>query len=227
MSQLIVSLREIAGAYTDCRRHYHNLLHIQQMFQDAKRFGIHLIDVQVAAIWGHDIVYVPGAPDNEEQSADLTCSLLAEEGACRIVTDAVREIILCTKNHVPTCDAAKDVIDLDLAPLGYDNEAYCAGSLNVYKEAKAFIPDLDDGEYVGKRIQFLAAYLAKLPLYTTVWGSEAFDRQARVNMKIELRTLQEWFKGGGGILDDIEDYESLFTVFRDLARIERGKEEEA
>ena len=63
---------ELAQCYGEPVRHYHTLRHVRRCLRDfdCVRDAIPHPDVVELALWCHDVIYVPGARDNEQRSAE-------------------------------------------------------------------------------------------------------------------------------------------------------------
>ncbi|HEX6686013.1 MAG TPA: hypothetical protein VF062_24765, partial [Candidatus Limnocylindrales bacterium] len=84
---------ELIARWSEPHRHYHNLAHLQACLDE--------IDDPVArlAAWGHDAIYDPRSPANEERSALLLTHLLHR---CAVPAAAVAEaarLVRLTKGH--------------------------------------------------------------------------------------------------------------------------------
>ena len=180
-------LLDLTDRYGETHRHYHTLTHIAAMFAKAKEVGADLSEEQTIAVWYHDAVYVPGAHDNEVKSAVLAVEAMATlllNGRPRqksLLT--VEQIILSTRDHVPLCEAAKVVIDLDLsilaAPLG---DGYWTYVGDIRKEYAAATEE----QWCAGRVAFLSKFLERPRLFYTEWGAD-MEKAARDNMEDEVK----------------------------------------
>ncbi len=113
---------EIVTAYSSKERHYHNLLHIQQVLKTAnilKPLALNFPTIQIA-IWFHDFVYNPKVKDNEEKSAEYAVICLSNLNIPLVIINDVVNMILNTKNHYacPKDIDSQIMIDSDLSILG-------------------------------------------------------------------------------------------------------------
>jgi predicted metal-dependent HD superfamily phosphohydrolase len=176
-------------AWNEPQRVYHDYHHISKMIESL--FDIERRDPRVQhelertvlhlAAWTHDIVYVPGAKDNEERSGDFAYKLIAPTSvsiACR-----VQDIVLATKTH--TSDGGDllcgYIIDADLRGLGTFQDTYRRNSDRV----KAEYPGITDEQWFVGRSAFLEGFLKRDHFYFTEWGAPC-EAQARQNMENEL-----------------------------------------
>ena len=88
---------ELDHCYSEAHRHYHNWSHISSClneWESARFMSVHPGALEMA-LWFHDAVYAPGAPDNEQLSAKMVRSC-AE--ILKLPSATVREaeqLILC------------------------------------------------------------------------------------------------------------------------------------
>lgn len=131
----------------------------------------------------HDAVYLPGAPDNEAQSAELAERLLPAHGLAAHLP-LTRAMILATAAHgrVPTADLPPDVarfLDCDMAVLGADPDTFDAYDRGVAAEFSALPPEL----YRAGRAAFLDALLAAPRIFLTDAQHARLDAAARANLR--------------------------------------------
>lgn len=180
---------DLAARYTEDGRTYHNLNHIQTMLQIAHDYQ-HLAEDWTAvclAIWYHDAVYVPGAPDNERLSAELAAHDCAAFGLPPNQIEKIEALILATK-----LDAAVEqdvdsclLLDADLAILGAEPRRYAAYARGVRQEF-AFVSDAD---FRRGRAVVLNSFLQRERIYLLAECFQRFESVARKNIQQELNTL--------------------------------------
>ena len=193
------------------RQGHHTLSHIESCLSvlDTVRHqfrvaGIPKTDEAIEfALWLHDAVYYPGAPENESKSAAVAVSMLQElsggSAACPAKPQDVQRLIMAT---VPLEDSeAKDeqiVSDIDLSVL--------AGSAGEYDEYAELIQDeflhlVEAAGYRARRGNFLERLLQR-PIFQTYIMRDMFEDAARDNVTRELRSLNPesfWVKGGPAV----------------------------
>jgi predicted metal-dependent HD superfamily phosphohydrolase len=197
----------------EARGGYHSVSHIERMVD---RYGqwcnvvVREPDARLLAwIFAHDLVYTPGAPNNEEESANRMESLLQEMGASRRILRDDRLAIESTKTHEqvakeeleePTLSEAIQLLhDLDLEILGSSRGEYEEYGAAVYAE---YFSVSDDPlsfhqRWLEGRSAFLKAMLGREVIFKTPLFS-MFDAHARDNMRDELeKILDEMGKTGG------------------------------
>ncbi|MEO0400164.1 MAG: hypothetical protein AAF224_12175 [Pseudomonadota bacterium] len=124
-------------AYSESHRRYHTLEHISACFEhlnsvEAQAVYPHEIEL---ALWFHDAVYQIFSSKNEEDSAELAASFLADNGASNGCIKRIKHLILLTKDHqAPQGTDAKLMLDIDLSILGSSVEVYEQFERNVREE---------------------------------------------------------------------------------------------
>ncbi len=109
----------LIAAWSEPQRSYHTVQHLEEclaLFEEARTAGgMKNPDAIEMALWLHDAVYDPKAPDNEEQSAALAGELHLPAS----VEAEIRRLVLGTKTHAATADDDSAwMVDIDLAILG-------------------------------------------------------------------------------------------------------------
>jgi len=178
------------SAYAEPHRHYHDERHLDDCLQQLD--GItNLSDrerqlLRWAILW-HDVVYEPGAFNNEELSAGR-----AERELLRCDVDAsdateVARLIRLTKSHkVDETDRLGAIlVSIDLSILGSSSQQYSAYSAAVRQEY-IHVPD---PMWQTGRSQVLQRLLAAEPLYPDAGFRATLEEQARQNMESEIRSL--------------------------------------
>ena len=171
-------------------RAYHNLNHLEEMLvhlakhpppKDPLVFGIALVY--------HDIVYKPTRSDNESRSADSATRLLEAQGTfSQERIDRCREMILCTKDHLPSEQDDGDealLIDLDLAVLARkpaDYDRYTAALRKEFWMVPGFV-------FRNGRRNVLTSLLDRPKIFRTEKGYADYEAPARENLWRELREL--------------------------------------
>ena len=178
------------SAYAEPHRHYHDERHLDDCLQQLDRIpGLTDRERQLlrwAILW-HDVVYEPGAFNNEELSAQraerelLRCDADAGDAA-----EAARLIRLTKSHKVDEPDRlGAMLVSIDLSILGSSSEKYDAYSAAVRKEY-AHVPD---PMWQAGRSQVLRRLLGAGPLYPDTGFRAELEEQARRNMQEEIRSL--------------------------------------
>lgn len=196
----------IKSHYDEPHRVYHNWDHIISCFEkiplfaDAYTDSPHikwiLRDVAVCILY-HDIVYIPGALDNETQSADLVATWSgrpAEMLAGWSIFDKAHNIqplkyaIYETREHRPTQYStlvSQILCDIDLADMGYTDGRYIENSFKIKEEFKA-----TDEQWLVGRVKFLEDFMGRKRIFQTPLGVELWEKNARNNMLLEYNALK-------------------------------------
>jgi predicted metal-dependent HD superfamily phosphohydrolase len=183
--------RDLAAAYGENGRFYHNFDHIQHTLDVAeqlKEVAVDFTAVQLA-IWFHDVVYDPLRSDNEAESANYAERVLQPLGVPDALLAKVRQLILATKTH-ETAVANPDVwvmLDADLAILSAPPEQYDAYALAIRQEY-SFVPE---EAYVVGRTAVLQKFLARSPFYFTEKMRGLGDTAVYANISRELLELKK------------------------------------
>lgn len=179
----------VRAAYAVPERFYHTLDHVDACLRDADRnlrAAKQPADpeaVFAALVW-HDAVYVAGASDNGERSADLAAYTLRGWGRSEAFVQRVRDLILATKHAAPpTSFEAQVVVDADLAELGAGWGTFWTNWRRI-REEFAHVPG--DAFNVG-RARFLKGRFLDAPrIYHTEYGARR-EAQARANIEEAVR----------------------------------------
>lgn len=178
----------LAQSYAEPIRTYHNTAHIRDCLSqlDLSRELAGRPDQVEAAIWFHDAVYVPGAPDNEHRSARLAEISLV---ACAVPLEIARhvgELILATRHvTLPREPDSQLLCDIDLSILGRAAAEYDDFEQAIRQEY-AQVPEAD---YRRERSAVLAGLLRREVLYQTDYFRNRFEEQARNNLQRALAAL--------------------------------------
>lgn len=130
---------EIVQRYrTGDGRSYHNLFHIDRVLGFINKFD-HLSKNKhtlKAAIFGHDIVYVPGSLTNEQESAEVFDLILQRLSIKKEDVSEIKRLILITQEHKTTDEDidGKLIIDGDYEILASEEDVYNRYSANIWRE---------------------------------------------------------------------------------------------
>lgn len=185
--------RELEDRYRVQWRRYHTLTHVMallQLYADYQSNG-GAVDDPIAlelAIWFHDAVYVPGASDNEERSADLATRRCRRMGVPIETVQSVADLIMATKHPdgEPSHPDAALIQDIDLAILGSDPARFRAYHCAIRIE----YAHVAEQRYRLGRSTLLEGFLRRRPMYRTDWARRRFERTARANLTAALGALR-------------------------------------
>ena len=190
--------QNIVSHYSEPIRAYHNLTHLQQLFEQFEQIKSNLQqpDVVALALFYHDIIYDPTQQDNELKSAEYAIqhlkNYLTTEKCKRI-----HNLIMMTANHqlddnsdnisegdILDSDAAY-LLDMDLSILGVDWTSY-QGYSQAVRQEYAHVATKD---YQKGRATVLEELLAHDRLYLTENYYQRLETQARQNIRREIEIL--------------------------------------
>jgi len=174
----------LASCYGEPARHYHTLQHVRRCLRDLDwaRDAISDADADIVelALWCHDVIYTPGAKDNERLSAEWFC---AWAGSGMAAMERVTRLILDTSHTDPPADTAGCfAVDIDLAVLGNPRTWFCRDAVHLRAER----PDLDETTYDSAERAFLGALLARPRIYLTDPFHARYEARARRNLAWRL-----------------------------------------
>ncbi|MER3479799.1 MAG: hypothetical protein C4327_04765 [Meiothermus sp.] len=174
-------LDDLLRRYGEPHRSYHNLYHLEALFQALEPHPVREKAALELAVWFHDAVYDPTRTDNEEESAALAVRSLAPMGLSPALVGRVVEVILATKTHRATDPSVALFLDADLSILGSDAKTYLRYARAIRQE-HAWMPE---ELYRAGRARVLEGFLRRERIYQT----EPFRRleeAARQNLAEEL-----------------------------------------
>lgn len=186
---LILSLwNQIEKKYSGRKRYYHNLTHLQSMYDvlcDCKE-EIHDWDIVLFSLFYHDIIYNVLRSDNEEKSAAMALTKLRQLNIAGDRIEKCRLLILATKAHSAATDTdIQFFTDADLSILGRSPKVYEEYSKQVRKEY-AIYPDM---VYKPGRKKVLEHFLGMRRIYQSDWLYNRYESTARLNLQKELDQL--------------------------------------
>jgi len=166
---LLAVAAELIARWSEPHRHYHNLAHLVTVLDHVEADPLAAL-----AAWGHDVVYDPRSPSNEERSALLTAGLLTRCGVGDIA-EVMRLIRMTAGHQVDPADRRGALLaEADLAILAAPSPAYLSYVDGVRAEY-AHVPD--DLWRIGR-----AAVLEGL--------LPSLEPAARANVERELESLR-------------------------------------
>jgi predicted metal-dependent HD superfamily phosphohydrolase len=180
---------EIEEHYSEKKRSYHTLTHIEQLLQQLLNCKEQIADWDTVlfSLFYHDIIYNPLRQDNEEQSAELAVKRLNQLSYPLHKSAICYAQILATKGHQLNKDSDTNLFtDADLSILGSNETTYSQYATDIRKEYAAY-PDII---YKKGRAKVLQHFLQMQRIYKTAYFYERFEKQARLNVTAELKQLQ-------------------------------------
>lgn len=175
----------VRRCYEESHRHYHGLAHIAFCLAqiDLVIDRVREPDIVELAAWFHDVVYEPGSPDNEADSATFFRRLAADIDAAR--AERIAALILDTRHRQQPGDGdARYLVDVDLASLGQPWLRFRRDGDALRREQ----PQVADADYYRAQRAFLGQLLARRHLYSTPFFRARYESVARQNIQ---RCLQQ------------------------------------
>lgn len=177
---------EIETAYSEPKRYYHNMNHLQFMLREMTLIEdiLEHPDSFKFSIFYHDIVYNAKRKDNEKKSAELAQERLAEIEFPQI--EKVKKQIEATAQHASSGDNDINfLLDIDLGILGQESSVYWEYTKNVRKEYSMYPYFL----YKKGRKSVILHFLKMEQIYSTAYFHAKYESQARLNLQNELERM--------------------------------------
>lgn len=179
---------EIEKNYSGKSRHYHNLQHLENMFEeiDVVRNQIENFNNISFSIFYHDLIYDATSKLNEEKSADIAEERLRILGLNDENIQKIHQQILATKSHKHSVDEDVNfLLDADLSVLGKNSQVYLEYTKQIRKEYSIY-PDF---LYKPGRKKVLQHFLDLESIFKTDYFKNKYENQARKNIEVELENL--------------------------------------
>ena len=172
---------ELIAAYSERQRAYHTVQHLYECLSlmEAVQYELNDPYAVALALWFHDVIYDPQAPDNELKSAELFEQLMAQD----LQLDTMQKIkrwILATQKHAPTDETdLQFLLDIDLAILAATPERFMQYEQQIQQEYAWVDPEV----YSIKRKEVLMNFYQSEPLYQTAYFQKNFELNAKDNLR--------------------------------------------
>ena len=139
----------------------------------------------ILAAWFHDVGYINGFKEHEENSAKIAAEYLLKKGVPEDDIQAIRQLILATKHpQQPLSAAARVICDADLLHLSdADYEEKNALLRKEWKDTKKEY--CSDEEWLKRNIDFLSNHR-----YFTSFCRDNFEKKKQKNLKKLRKKLQ-------------------------------------
>lgn len=180
-------IAQVLAFYDEPHRHYHDRVHLREMFDTAHAMPQPLTPAQALAILFHDAIYVPGAARGTNEA--MSGQLLRVYGGCLppALVDAAFGIVIDTAEHVARSPESELVLDLDLLRLAVPAADFERYSRQVFDEQRALITLADDGAawqfFESRRLPFFQLLLERTAIYGLTWFYDRFEQIARANLR--------------------------------------------
>lgn len=181
--------QQLFALYQHSNRHYHNLVHLYNLYQVylPQQSNIEFPQLLEIAIWWHDAIYLPTQKDNEYQSALLAQSHW-QTYLSKPQMEQVMHLINSTAKHQPTISQS-DIfyfLDFDLSILATNKTTYQQYSQYIWQEYKVAYAKI---LYRIGRKRALRQFLKRPRLFFTDFFYKNYEKQAKGNIKLEIETL--------------------------------------
>jgi predicted metal-dependent HD superfamily phosphohydrolase len=179
---------EIEKKYSEKKRHYHDLEHLENMFSelDPLKDKISNFTHISFSVFYHDVIYDASSRINEEKSAEFAKLKLQKLNLNSDCIEKISEQIIATKAHQQSIDRDTNyLLDADLSILGKDLETYIDYTKKIRKEYSIY-PDL---LYKPGRKNVLKHFLALENIFKTEDFREKYEVRARENIRFEIDLL--------------------------------------
>lgn len=180
--------QEIEDNYSEKKRHYHTLQHLENLLPLLLQVKENIKDWNTIlfSFYYHDVVYNALKRNNEEKSAEFAQSRMQLIGAPGPMIEKCVQQILFTKDHLFSDDNDTNFFtDADLSVLGQDWGVYENYFKQVRKEYSLF-PDLI---YIPGRKKVLRHFLQMERIFKTDFFFNKFELPAKQNLQKELDLL--------------------------------------
>jgi len=178
--------KKLEQLYSTRARHYHNLLHIQDMIESYSDYKSQLknLDELLYAIFYHDIINKVTRKDNEIKSAEFAIQILPIEP--NLNKELVYDMICATQLHQQnTIEDINWLIDFDLKILATDWKNYKTYYQQIRIEYRIYPNIL----YNPGRKKVLEHFLKNDFIYQTEIFRNKYETKARENIQREIKTL--------------------------------------
>jgi len=179
---------EIETNYSEPKRFYHNLNHLDSIYLELKPIKTEIKDWNsvLFSMFYHDVVYDVKKKNNEERSAEYLEKVLAH---IKVPSDQIincSKIIKATKTHDLSSDNDTNLfLDADISIFGKNWEGYLTYSENIRNEYSLYPSFI----YNRERRKVLKKFLDAKQIYHTSYFSAKYSRKAKENIKRELILL--------------------------------------
>lgn len=179
---------EIEKNYSGKSRHYHNLQHLETLFEEIENVKDKIKNFNSISfsIFYHDVIYDATSKFNEEKSADLAKERLGIVGLNNEDVQQIYEQILATKSHKKSDDENTNfLLDADLSILGKSSQVYLEYTTQIRKEYSIY----SDFLYKPGRKKVLQHFSELENIFKTEYFKNKYETRARENIEFELSTL--------------------------------------
>ena len=181
--------QHLIDSYSEPQRFYHTLDHIEHCLSlfDKIRSEVENPEALELAIWYHDVVYTPGAIDNEQLSADqfMATSNGVFDDALR---DTIYRHIMATVHDVSEIKNTDTqyMLDIDLSSFGLPWPEFIRDSDNLRLEMKG----QSDEVFYQKQAAFQDKLFGQPRFFKSEYFYRKYETQARQNRSEYFETIR-------------------------------------
>ena len=186
--------------YSKKNRHYHNLNHLEELFEQMESYPMEDETRRkevIGAIFWHDAVYrtdknmMFSSKSNEERSARMADLHMRQLGFGAYCREQIKKYIRHTQTHswrnFLTNPEGAAFLDMDMAILGASPERYFEYTQQIRDEYREF----SDLEFDAARLQkFILPTLQRERIFLTDEFNEKFEDRARENLACEKAWIE-------------------------------------
>ena len=175
-------------SYNEPWRQYHTAEHLCHCLQELDLASTLMEDPQAVelALWFHDIVFQPGAADNEEKSARL----FERSAAGHFKPDLAKKVSVLIHTTVhrdpPQEENARYLCDIDLSSLALPWAQFLTDSAALRAEHSGTA----DAPFYCAKISFLSSLLDRSAIFLTEFFRSRHEHAARENIRRYITELQ-------------------------------------
>jgi predicted metal-dependent HD superfamily phosphohydrolase len=179
----------LVAKYSEKRRAYHNLWHINTLLAGVDGWQSDLSDQETVrlAVWFHDAIYEPRKQTSETESAALAVESLLALNFPVAKIKRVEKMILATQKHMAKGldDDGRLFLDFDLSILSAAPAIYKKYAQAIRREY-SFVPE---ALYREKRREILQRLLQREKIFFTNKVKKLTESAARANIANEIKEL--------------------------------------
>jgi len=182
-----ILIQEYTAHMNDPVRKYHTWNHLAHMLDELDEFGAHNTQQALrlrASILFHDIVCVPGSPDDEEQSVEYAGKFYSGTNLSEVA-----DLIMATKHIFPFEKYGDDrdlICDLDLTILGAPRDEFLEYRLKVSQEYKDYCTPEEFDSGTVEFFRKLHDQATRDYIFRTEYFRNKYEEKARENIKSML-----------------------------------------
>lgn len=176
---------ELKTKYSEKKRYYHNLTHIENLYHELfpLKNQFQDWDITMFALFYHDVIYKVSRKDNEEKSAELAIQRISKLEISKDRIEKCQQQIIATKSHELHNDNDINLFtDADLSILGKEWNIYDTYRKQIRNEYKVYPSFL----YNPGRMKVLNHFLSMPRIFKTDYFFDKYEKQTRENLKQEL-----------------------------------------